>query len=118
MKPELVMTAYTGIMFCKDFSEYHKFVEELLDTPIWTHEFANTEVMAEIKKSVEKEYRNGVFQLYAAAPQLLEACGSALRFIRKSNLISVDATPFEREQAELVYRACDAAIRAAKGGDG
>ena len=109
MKPELVMTAYTGIMFCKDFSEYHKFVEDLLGTPIWTHEFANAEIVAEIKKAVEYEYRNGVFQLYAAAPQLLEACETMLDYIH--------ATTFEEGPGLEWLEDIETVIRAAKEGD-
>lgn len=46
----VLISAYTGFMLTKDFSDVHKFCEELLGRPIWTHEFASKSVQTEIKE--------------------------------------------------------------------
>lgn len=49
-KEAVLISAYTGFLLTKDFSEVHKFCEELLDRQIWTHEFASEKVHEEIKE--------------------------------------------------------------------
>jgi hypothetical protein len=36
---DIQLTIESGILCCKDFSEFHEWVEKLLGHPIWTHEF-------------------------------------------------------------------------------
>lgn len=45
----IILTAITGIMVTKNFSDFHEAVESKLGRPIWTHEFASKEMTAEIK---------------------------------------------------------------------
>lgn len=47
-----IITAYTGV-FIGDFSAFHALAEELLERPIWTHEFGNVEVAAKIKEAAK-----------------------------------------------------------------
>lgn len=44
-----IVSAYTGI-FMGGFPAFHKYVEKLLDRPVWTHELANKETTLLIKK--------------------------------------------------------------------
>ena len=46
----ILISAYTGFLLTKDFSDVHKFCEDLLGRPIWTHEFADKTVLNEIKQ--------------------------------------------------------------------
>lgn len=46
----VLISAYTGFLLTKDFSDVHKFCEELLGRPIWTHEFASEKLWNEIKE--------------------------------------------------------------------
>ena len=46
----ILISAYTGFLLTKDFSDVHKFCEDLLGRPIWTHEFADRDVQEEIKE--------------------------------------------------------------------
>ena len=63
----VLISAYTGFLLTKNFSDVHKFCEDLLGRPIWTHEFARKEVQDAIKekckpliiKLVESEVDNG-----------------------------------------------------------
>lgn len=48
-KEAILVSAYTGFLLTKDFSSVHKFCEDLLDRPIYTHEFENQEVIDEIR---------------------------------------------------------------------
>lgn len=52
-----IVSAYTGIL-CGDFNEFHKYVEELLGRPVWTHEFANKELMKKIKELSKEDFCN------------------------------------------------------------
>ena len=49
-----ILSAYTGIMLC-DWDDYSKYVEELFNRPLMTHEFINMEY--EIKKLSEKDFK-------------------------------------------------------------
>lgn len=46
----VLVSAYTGFLLTKNFSDVHEFCEKLLDRPIWTHEFASKSVQEEIKE--------------------------------------------------------------------
>lgn len=52
-----IVSAYTGIL-CGDFNEFHKYIEELLGRPVWTHELANKELWKEIKKLSKEDFCN------------------------------------------------------------
>lgn len=46
----ILVSAYTGFLLTKDFSDVHKFCEDLLGEPIFTHEFAEKEMQKRIKE--------------------------------------------------------------------
>jgi hypothetical protein len=50
-----ILGCYTGICF-GPFGDVHKKAEELLDRPIWTHEFGLPDLWAQIKAKVEPEF--------------------------------------------------------------
>ena len=52
-----IVSAYTGIL-CGDFSDFHEYVEEILGRPVWTHEFANIELMQKIKELSKNDFCN------------------------------------------------------------
>ena len=75
----ILLSAYTGFLFAPDFSEVHKFCEDTLGRPIWTHEFADRCLQKEIQEKLR--------------PQIMELVQNiaALR-------------PVSREQVEKVWR--------------
>lgn len=52
MKKEeaVLISAYTGFLLTKDFSDVCKFCQKLLGRPIWTHEYADEKVQKEIQE--------------------------------------------------------------------
>ena len=46
----ILVSAFTGFLLTKDFSDVLEFCEGLLGRPIWTHEFASKTVQEEIKE--------------------------------------------------------------------
>jgi hypothetical protein len=46
----VLISAYTGFLLTQDLSDVHKFCEELLGRPIWTHEFADKALIEEIRE--------------------------------------------------------------------
>lgn len=46
----VLISAYTGFLLTKDFSDVHKFCENLIGRPILTHEFAKEDLQAEIRQ--------------------------------------------------------------------
>ena len=54
-KEAAIVTAYTGI-FVGNFPAFHEYVEKLLNRPVWTHEFANKELMEEIKDKAKNDF--------------------------------------------------------------
>ena len=75
----ILLSAYTGFLLAPDFSEVHKFCEDTLGHPIWTHEFADSCVQKEIQEKLR--------------PQIME-------------LVQNIATlrPISRERVEKVWR--------------
>lgn len=51
----IIISAYTGFLMC-DFSDVHKYIEEKLGRPAWTHEMASYNVQDEIKKAVKPDF--------------------------------------------------------------
>lgn len=49
-KEAVLVSAYTATLLTKHFSDVHKFCEELLERPIFTHEFADHEMWEQIKE--------------------------------------------------------------------
>ena len=78
----ILLSAYTGFLLVQDFSDVHKFCEDTLGRPIWTHEFADRCVQKEIQEKLR--------------PQIMELVQNiaALR-------------PVSREQVEKVWRGCE-----------
>ena len=46
----ILISAYTGFLLTKDFSDVHEFCEKICGRPIWTHEFAEKSVQEEIQE--------------------------------------------------------------------
>lgn len=52
-----IVSAYTGYLL-GEFSDMHGYVEELLDRPVWTHQFANKDLIDEIKTKSKEDFIN------------------------------------------------------------
>lgn len=52
---KVVLSAYTGILMC-DFREVHKYIEKLLGRPVWSHELASEDLLAEIKEKAKSDF--------------------------------------------------------------
>ena len=50
-----IIGAYTGIS-CGPFSDIHGLAEEKLGRPIWTHQFADKVVWAELREAVKPDF--------------------------------------------------------------
>ena len=55
-----IIMAYTGttLLTGDDFSIFHKYIEEKLKRPVWTHELADKAVEREIKEATREEFIN------------------------------------------------------------
>lgn len=51
----IIVSAYTGYLMC-DFSDMHKYIEEKLGRPVWTHEMAYKEIQNEIRAATKKDF--------------------------------------------------------------
>jgi hypothetical protein len=51
----LVLSAYTGYMLCKDFSEFHKYIEQVMERPVFTHELADDRFTKELSDKVKPD---------------------------------------------------------------
>ena len=52
-----IVSAYTGFM-CGEFSELHKYIEEIMKRPVFPHEMANERTMKEIKSKAKADFCN------------------------------------------------------------
>lgn len=54
-KEAAIVTMYTGVLIGK-FSDAHEYAEKIIGRPIFTHEFANRELSAEIKAKSKQDF--------------------------------------------------------------
>lgn len=52
---KIIVSAYTGYLMCK-FEDLHKYVEEALGRPVFTHELADEDVIADIREAIKPEF--------------------------------------------------------------
>ena len=64
----ILLSAYTGFLIAPDFSEVHKFCEDTLGRPIWTHEFADSCVQKEIQEKLRPRIMELVQNIAALRP--------------------------------------------------
>ena len=64
----ILLSAYTGFLLAPDFSEVHKFCEDTLGRPIWTHEFADRCVQKEIQEKLRPQIIELVQNIAALRP--------------------------------------------------
>ena len=50
-----ILSAYTGILLT-DFSVFHKYVEEILDRPVFTHELGSSVITERIKEASKQDF--------------------------------------------------------------
>ena len=50
-----IVSAYTGVLIC-DFSTLHKYVEEKMERPIFTHELADPHVVKTLKERSKADF--------------------------------------------------------------
>ena len=57
LKEKIIVSAYTGYLMC-DFSFVHKYIEEKMGRPVWTHEMAksNKEFHDELTRRVKPDF--------------------------------------------------------------
>jgi hypothetical protein len=53
-----IIMAYTGIVMLsgEDFSIYHRYIEDIMGRPVWTHELASESVAKEIKEKSRYDF--------------------------------------------------------------
>lgn len=53
-----IVMAYTGITMLsgEDFRIYHRYIEDIMGRPVWTHELANESVVKEIKEKSRYDF--------------------------------------------------------------
>lgn len=52
-KESLIISAYTGFMVCKEFSDMHEFIEQVLERPVFTHEMGSELFLEEIQGALK-----------------------------------------------------------------
>lgn len=52
-----IISAYTGYLI-GDFSAMHEYVEEIMDRPVFTHEFGDKEFTKEVKAKSKEDFIN------------------------------------------------------------
>jgi hypothetical protein len=50
-----IVSAYTGILIGR-FSDLHRYIETLLDRPVFTHELADNSLFDKIKAKAKKDF--------------------------------------------------------------
>ena len=54
-KEAAIVAAYTGYLI-GEFGEMHKYVEEIMGRPVWTHEMANEEFMNKLREKIKQDF--------------------------------------------------------------
>jgi len=50
-----IITAYTGILI-GSFEAFHKYAEDIMERPVFTHELGNKEIFDEIKSKSKNDF--------------------------------------------------------------
>ena len=50
-----ILSAHTGIL-CGDFNTFHRYVEQVMQRPVFTHEMADKKVCEEIKAKSKSDF--------------------------------------------------------------
>lgn len=90
-----IVMAYTGITMLsgEDFKIYHKYIEDIMGRPVWTHELANESVVEEIKKKSKYDF--------------LKLCEKAKLSVSEDSDISREALLRKLEQIKAnIFNAC------------
>jgi len=56
-----IIGAFTGIT-ASDFGVIHEYAERKLGRPIWTHQFADKDLMAELKEAARDDFLSIVYK--------------------------------------------------------
>lgn len=51
----VIVSAYTGYLMC-DFDDMHKYIEEKMQRPVWTHEMADKRFQDELQKAIKSDF--------------------------------------------------------------
>ena len=54
-REKVIVSAYTGYLMC-DVTEVHKYIEEKLGRPVWTHELARRDVQEELHEVCREDF--------------------------------------------------------------
>lgn len=54
-KERIIVSAYTGFLMC-DMDDVHKYIEEKLGRPVWTHELAAEHTQDEIREKTRADF--------------------------------------------------------------
>lgn len=52
---KIIVSAYTGILMC-DFDDMHKYIEEKMGRPVFTHQLADEKFVEKIKEAVKPDF--------------------------------------------------------------
>lgn len=52
---KIIVSAYTGYLMC-EFEDLHKYVEELLGRPVFTHEMGDSDIEREIHEKSKPDF--------------------------------------------------------------
>ena len=52
-RESLIISAYTGYMVCKEFSDLHEFIEEVMKRPVFTHELSSEQFNSELREKLK-----------------------------------------------------------------
>ena len=55
LQEKIIVSAYTGVLMC-DFSRVHKYIEEKMGRPVWTHELGFESTLAKIREAVKPDF--------------------------------------------------------------
>jgi hypothetical protein len=56
-KEAAIVSAYTGILI-GEFSDMHKYIEKIMNRPVFTHELGDHEIFKEIKQKAKLDFIN------------------------------------------------------------
>lgn len=54
-KESLIISAYTGFMVCKNFSDMHEFIEQVMERPVFTHEMGSEQFLKEVQERLKPQ---------------------------------------------------------------
>ena len=61
-KEGAIISAYTGLLLCREFPVFHEYVEKLMGGPVMTHQMGSEKFSEQLKELATEDFTNLIME--------------------------------------------------------